>query len=85
MTSTKIFLAAAISIGAIIATVPVVGAQETAVATSSKSSAKAANRQLAKQVQTTLYKQKVWNRPIFTLSLAAARLRWSGWRPIRSR
>ncbi|AET90722.1 MULTISPECIES: BON domain-containing protein [Caballeronia] len=58
MTSTKIFLAAAISIGAIIATVPVVGAQETAVATSSKSSAKAANRQLAKQVQTTLYKQK---------------------------
>ncbi|BAN26689.1 BON domain-containing protein [Caballeronia insecticola] len=57
MKSTNIFLAAAISIGAIVATVPVVGAQETGAATS-KSSVRAANRQLAKQVQSALYKHK---------------------------
>jgi osmotically-inducible protein OsmY len=62
MKSMKTYVAAAIALSAIIATVPVVGAQETSGATSattpSRSSTRAANMQLAKRVQTTLYKQK---------------------------
>ncbi|CDY78135.1 hypothetical protein BGLT_01008 [Caballeronia glathei] len=60
MKSMKTYVAAAIAIGAIVSTVPVVGAQETAgtSATATPSSARAANRQLAKRVQSTLYKQK---------------------------
>jgi hyperosmotically inducible protein len=62
MKSMKTCVAAAITIGAIVATVPIVGAQETTGATSattsSRSSIRAANRQLAKRVQTALYKQK---------------------------
>jgi osmotically-inducible protein OsmY len=62
MKSMKSYVAAAIAISAIVATVPVVGAQETTGATSattpSRSSIRAANMQLAKRVQTTLYKQK---------------------------
>lgn len=62
MKSMKTYVAAAIALSAIVATVPVVGAQETAGATSattpSRSSIRAANMQLAKRVQTTLYKQK---------------------------
>jgi len=62
MKSMKTYVAAAIALSAIVATVPVVGAQETTGATSattpSRSSTRAANMQLAKRVQTTLYKQK---------------------------
>jgi hyperosmotically inducible periplasmic protein len=61
MKSMKTFVAAAIAVSAIVATVPIVDAQETgatSAATPSHSSIRAANRQLAKRVQTTLYKQK---------------------------
>jgi hyperosmotically inducible periplasmic protein len=62
MKSMKTYVAAAIAVSAIVATAPIVGAQETTGATSaatpSRSSIRAANRQLAKRVQTTLYKQK---------------------------
>ena len=62
MKSMKTYVATAIAVSAIVAIVPVVNAQETAAATSatapSRSSIRAANRQLAKQVQTALYKQK---------------------------
>jgi hyperosmotically inducible periplasmic protein len=62
MKSMKTYVVAAIAVSAIVATVPVVGAQETtgatAAATPSRSSIRAANKQLAKQVQSTLYKQK---------------------------
>jgi hyperosmotically inducible protein len=62
MKSIKTYVAASIALSAIVATVPVVGAQETTDATSAttptRSSTRAANAQLAKRVQTTLYKQK---------------------------
>jgi hyperosmotically inducible protein len=55
MKSINTYLAALVADSAIVATVPVVGAQE---AGATKSSVRAADRQLAKKVQTTLYKQK---------------------------
>jgi osmotically-inducible protein OsmY len=62
MKFTKTYVAAAIAVSAIVSTVPIIGAQETtgttSAATPSHSSIRAANRQLAKRVQTTLYKQK---------------------------
>jgi hyperosmotically inducible periplasmic protein len=62
MNSMKTYVAVAIAVSAIVATVPIAGAQETtgttSAATPSRSSIRAANRQLAKRVQTTLYKQK---------------------------
>ncbi|RQR26680.1 BON domain-containing protein [Burkholderia sp. Bp9143] len=62
MKSMKTCVAATIAVSAIVAIVPVVNAQETNAATSatvpSRSSTRAANRELAKRVQTTLYKQK---------------------------
>ncbi|SIT50084.1 putative periplasmic or secreted lipoprotein [Paraburkholderia piptadeniae] len=54
--SMKTYVAAAIAISAIVATVPVVNAQETTAAASPSN--RAANRELAKRVQTALYKQK---------------------------
>ena len=62
MKSMKTYVATAIAVSAIVAIVPVVNAQETPAATSatapSRSSIRAANRALAKRVETTLYKQK---------------------------
>jgi hypothetical protein len=62
MKSMKTCVSAAIAVSAIIAIVPVVNAQETTEASSatshSTSSVRAANMQLAKRVQTTLYKHK---------------------------
>jgi osmotically-inducible protein OsmY len=55
MKSMKTYVAAAIAISAIVATVPVVNAQETTAAASTN---RAANKELAKRVQTALYKQK---------------------------
>ena len=62
MKSMKTYVAAAITVSAVVTTVPVVNAQETTAAASptapSSSSNRAANRELAKRVQTALYKQK---------------------------
>ncbi|MFP3590059.1 BON domain-containing protein, partial [Paraburkholderia sp. SIMBA_055] len=62
MKSMKTYVATAIAVSAIVAIVPVVNAQETTAASSatapSRSSVRAANRELAKRVQTALYKQK---------------------------
>ncbi len=62
MNSVKTFVVAMITASAIATIVPVVGAQEsngaTSALTSSRSSVRAANRQLAKHVQTALYRQK---------------------------
>ena len=62
MNSMKNSVAVAIAVSAIVATVPVVNAQDSTAAPSaaapSHASVRAANRQLAKRVQTTLYKQK---------------------------
>ncbi|MEI6003544.1 BON domain-containing protein [Paraburkholderia bengalensis] len=62
MKSMKTYVAAAITVSAVVATAPVVNAQETSAAASptapSSSSNRAANRELAKRVQTALYKQK---------------------------
>ncbi|WP_244096543.1 BON domain-containing protein, partial [Burkholderia vietnamiensis] len=62
MKSLKTYVAAAIAISAIAAIVPVVHAQETTGAPSatapSRSAIRAANKDLAKRVQKTLYKQK---------------------------
>ncbi|SEI28294.1 hypothetical protein SAMN05192544_11191, partial [Paraburkholderia hospita] len=56
MKSMKTYVATAIAVSAIVAIVPVVNAQETTAATSatapSRSSIRAANRELAKRVQT---------------------------------
>ena len=62
MNSMKTYVAVAIAVSASVATVPIAGAQETtgttSAATPSRSSIRAANRELAKRVQTALYKQK---------------------------
>src|SRR5262249_2190496 len=62
MKSMKTCVSAAIAVSAIAAIVPVVSAQDTTEASSaaahSGSSTRAANMQLAKRVQTTLYKHK---------------------------
>ncbi|RQS62933.1 BON domain-containing protein [Burkholderia sp. Bp8963] len=62
MKSMKTCVATAIAVSGIVAIVPIVNAQETPAATSatapSRSSIRAANRELAKRVQTTLNKQK---------------------------
>ncbi|QCP51088.1 BON domain-containing protein [Trinickia violacea] len=57
MKTMKTFVAAAIAVSAIVATVPVVHAQGTTAATAAPST-RAANRQLSKQVMATLYKHK---------------------------
>ena len=57
MKSMKTYVAAAIAVSAIVATVPVVNAQGTAAAASPTSN-RAANNELAKRVQTALYKHK---------------------------
>lgn len=62
MKSMKTYVVAAITVSAVVATVPVVNAQGTTAAASptapSGSSNRAANRELGKRVQTALYKQK---------------------------
>jgi osmotically-inducible protein OsmY len=57
MKSMKTYVAAAIAVSAVVATVPVVNAQQ-ATAAASPAANRAANRELGKRVEAALYKQK---------------------------